>query len=55
MSEIATAVASTVEEQNNVVASVAEGVNRASVEARTGSESMKRVADASTGARATAT
>jgi methyl-accepting chemotaxis protein len=45
MSEIATAVASTVEEQNNVVASVAEGVNRASVEARTGSESMKRVAD----------
>jgi methyl-accepting chemotaxis protein len=36
------------------VASVAEGVNRASVEARTGSESMKRVADASTGARATA-
>jgi len=54
MSEIATAVALTVEEQNNVVASVAEGVNRASVEARTGSESMKRVADASTGARATA-
>jgi methyl-accepting chemotaxis protein len=54
MSEIATAVASTVEEQNNVVASVAEGVNRASVEARTGSESMKRVAGAATGARATA-
>jgi methyl-accepting chemotaxis protein len=54
MSEIATAVASTVEEQNNAVASIAEGVNRASVEARTGSESMKRVAGASTGARATA-
>jgi len=54
MSEIATAVASTVEEQNNAVASIAEGVNRASTEARSGSESMSRVADASTGARSTA-
>jgi methyl-accepting chemotaxis protein len=54
MSEIATAVASTVEEQNNAVASIAEGVNLASVEARTGSEAMSRVAGASTGARATA-
>ena len=54
MSEIATGVASTVEEQNNAVAAIAEGVNRASVEARTGSESMSRVAGATTGARATA-
>jgi methyl-accepting chemotaxis protein len=54
MSEIATGVASTVEEQNNAVAMIAEGVNRASVEARTGSEAMSRVAGASTGARATA-
>ena len=54
MSEIATAVASTVEEQNNAVASIADGVNRASAEARTGSEAMSRVAGASTGARATA-
>ena len=54
MSEIATVVAATVEEQNNAVASIAEGVNRASTEARSGSEAMSRVADASTGARATA-
>jgi methyl-accepting chemotaxis protein len=54
MSDIAMTVASTVEEQNNAVASIAEGVNRASVEARTGAESMSRVAGASTGARATA-
>ncbi len=54
MSEIATAVALTVEEQNNAVASIAEGVNRASAEAKTGSEAMSRVAGASTGARATA-
>jgi methyl-accepting chemotaxis protein len=54
MSEIAMTVASTVEEQNNAVASIAEGVNRASVEARTGAQSMSRVAGASTGARSTA-
>ncbi len=54
MSEIAATVAATVEEQNNAVASIAEGVNRASVEARTGSEAMSRVAGASTGARSTA-
>ncbi|MGB6503941.1 MAG: chemotaxis protein, partial [Xanthobacteraceae bacterium] len=41
-------------EQNNAVASIAEGVNRASVEARNGAESMSRVAGASTGARTTA-
>jgi methyl-accepting chemotaxis protein len=54
MSTIAATVAATVEEQNNAVASIAEGVNRASVEARTGAEAMSRVAGASTGARATA-
>ena len=54
MSDIAVTVAATVEEQNNAVASIAEGVNRASVEARTGAESMSRVAGASTGARSTA-
>jgi methyl-accepting chemotaxis protein len=54
MSDIALTVASTVEEQNNAVASIAEGVNRASVEARTGAQSMSRVAGASTGARSTA-
>jgi methyl-accepting chemotaxis protein len=36
------------------VASIAEGVNRASTEARMGSEAMSRVAGASTGARTTA-
>jgi methyl-accepting chemotaxis protein len=54
MSTIAETVAQTVEEQNNAVASIAEGVNRASVEARTGSDAMSRVASASTGARITA-
>jgi methyl-accepting chemotaxis protein len=54
MSEIAATVAATVEEQNNAVASIAEGVNRASVEARTGAEAMSRVAGASSGARGTA-
>ena len=53
MSEIATTVASTVEEQNNAVASIAEGVNRASTEARSGADAMSRVAGASTGARST--
>jgi methyl-accepting chemotaxis protein len=54
MSAIAATVAATVEEQNNAVASIAEGVNRASCEARTGADAMSRVAGASTGARATA-
>ena len=54
MSTIAATVAATVEEQNNAVASIAEGVNRASVEARTGADAMSRVAGASTGARSTA-
>lgn len=54
MSAIAMTVAATVEEQNNAVASIAEGVNRASLEARNGSDAMSRVAGATTGARATA-
>jgi len=54
MSEIATTVAATVEEQNNAVVSIAEGVNRASTEARSGADAMSRVAGASTGARSTA-
>jgi methyl-accepting chemotaxis protein len=54
MSTIASTVAATVEEQNNAVASIAAGVNRASVEARTGAEAMSRVAGATIGARATA-
>jgi methyl-accepting chemotaxis protein len=54
MSGIATTVASTVEEQNVAVTLISEGVNRASSEARTGSEAMSRVAGATTDARATA-
>ena len=54
MSAIAATVAATVEEQNSAVASIAEGVNRASCEARTGADAMSRVAGASSGARATA-
>ena len=54
MSAIAATVAATVEEQNNAVSSIAEGVNRASLEARNGAEAMSRVAGASTGARTTA-
>jgi methyl-accepting chemotaxis protein len=54
MSEIAAAVAATVEEQNNAVTSIAEGVNRASSEARTGASAISRVAGASAGARTTA-
>jgi methyl-accepting chemotaxis protein len=54
MSSIATMVASTVDEQNSAVASIAEGVSRASGEARTGAEAMVRVAGVTTDARATA-
>jgi len=54
ISAIASTVAITVEEQNSAVASIAEGVNRASCEARTGSDAMSRVAGASSDARATA-
>jgi methyl-accepting chemotaxis protein len=54
ISAIAGTVAVTVEEQNRAVASIAEGVNRASGEARTGADAMSRVAGAANDARATA-
>jgi methyl-accepting chemotaxis protein len=54
MSGIAATVASTVEEQNVAVSLISEGVSRASSEARTGSDAMSRVANATTDARATA-
>jgi methyl-accepting chemotaxis protein len=54
MSAIATMVAATVDQQNSAVATIAQGVNRASGEARTGAESMGRVAGVSTDARTTA-
>jgi methyl-accepting chemotaxis protein len=54
MSAIAMAVSTTMEEQNTAVASIADGVNRASIEAQSGAEAMSRVAGASTGARSTA-
>jgi methyl-accepting chemotaxis protein len=54
MSGIAGIVATTVEEQNAAVASIAEGVHRASSEAQTGAIAMSRVAEASSDARATA-
>jgi methyl-accepting chemotaxis protein len=54
LSAIATTVAATVDQQNSAVASIAEGVSRASGEARTGAEAMSRVAGVTTDARATA-
>jgi len=54
MSSIATMVAATVDQQNSAVAQIAEGVSRASGEARTGAEAMSRVAGVTTDARATA-
>jgi methyl-accepting chemotaxis protein len=54
ISTIASTVAITVEEQHRAVASITEGVNRASLEARTGAEAMSRVAGASSDARVTA-
>jgi methyl-accepting chemotaxis protein len=54
MSGIAANVAAAVEEQNAAVASIAEGVNRASGEARSGAEAMSRVAGRSQDARTTA-
>jgi methyl-accepting chemotaxis protein len=54
ISTIASTVAVTVEEQNRAVASISEGVSRASSEARTGAEAMSRVAGSSSDARATA-
>jgi methyl-accepting chemotaxis protein len=54
MSAIATTVAATVDQQNSAVASIAEGVSRASGEARSGAEAMNRVAGVTSDARATA-
>jgi methyl-accepting chemotaxis protein len=54
MSGIATTVASAVEEQNAAVSSIAEGVNRASSDARSGAQAMSRVAARSQDARSTA-
>jgi methyl-accepting chemotaxis protein len=54
MSEIASTVSITVEEQNAAVSSIANGVNRASMEAQGGAQAMSRVAGASTDARSTA-
>jgi methyl-accepting chemotaxis protein len=54
MSAIATTVAVTVDQQNSAVASIAEGVGRASDEARGGAEAMSRVAGVTSDARTTA-
>jgi len=54
MSAIATTVAATVDQQNAAVSSIAEGVNRASSEARGGADAMSRVAGVTADARATA-
>ena len=54
MSAIATAVAATVDQQNSAVAAIAQGVHRASTEARSGAEAVSRVAGVSTNARGTA-
>jgi len=55
MSTMASTVSITMEEQNAAVASIAEGVHRASIEAQNGAQAMDRVAGASTDARTTAT
>jgi methyl-accepting chemotaxis protein len=54
MSSIATSVAAAVEQQNAAVASIAQGVNRASGDARSGAQAMSRVAGRTQDARATA-
>jgi len=54
MSAIATTVAATVDQQNAAVSTIAEGVNRASDEARNGAEAMSRVAEVTADARGTA-
>ena len=54
MSAIATTVAATVGQQNSAVTSIAEGVSRASGEARIGAEAMSRVAGVTADARTTA-
>jgi methyl-accepting chemotaxis protein len=54
MAAIAMTVAATVDQQNAAVSVIAEGVNRASGEARGGAEAMSRVAGVTADARATA-
>jgi methyl-accepting chemotaxis protein len=54
MAAIATTVAATVDQQNSAVSSIAEGVGRASGEARVGAEAMSRVAGVTSDARTTA-
>ena len=54
MSQIATTVAATVDQQNAAVSTIAEGVSRASGEARGGAEAMSRVAGVTADARSTA-
>jgi len=54
MSEIAMSVSSAVEQQNAAVLSIAEGMQRASSDAHSSVDAMKRVAEASVAARATA-
>ena len=54
MSAIATMVAATVDQQNSAIASIAQGVSRASGEARSGAEAMSKVAGVTTDARTTA-
>lgn len=54
MSAVATTVAAMVDQQNAAVASIAQGVNRASSEAQIGAKSMSRVAGVTSNARATA-
>jgi methyl-accepting chemotaxis protein len=54
MSAIATMVAATVDQQNSAVASIADGVSRASGEARSGADAMSKVAGVTVDARSTA-
>jgi methyl-accepting chemotaxis protein len=54
MASIATMVAATVDQQNSAVASIAEGVSRASGEARVGADAMSRVTGVTANARITA-
>jgi methyl-accepting chemotaxis protein len=54
MSAIATTVAASVDQQTSAVASIAEGVSRASGEARSGAEAMSKVAGVTSDARTTA-
>jgi methyl-accepting chemotaxis protein len=54
MSEISMTVASAVEQQNATVSSIAQGMHQASGDASSSADAMKRVAEASAGARTTA-